>query len=163
MYCTHKDLNRKQNVFYRSINTSFMFLFFMIRSLRCITTTHLFNSFSCHQQLLRLCWTSWDTNVHQLHTHSKIIFTSLSSRNFITFPLNPLRFAAFSSLEVAQFASPHLPPLRPPRLGSCPQSSDGVLLLLLGQKVQRHLQANGLHVILAERRCHVHVHLQKPT
>lgn len=57
----------------------------------------------------------------------------------------------------------HLPPLWSSRLGSGPQSSDGVPLLLLGQKVQRHLQANGLHVILTERWRHVHVHLQEAT
>ncbi len=56
---------------------------------------------------------------------------------------------------------PHLPPLRSSRLGSGPQSSDGVSLLLLGQKVQCHLQADGLHVILTERWRHVHVHLQE--
>lgn len=58
---------------------------------------------------------------------------------------------------------PHLPPLGSSRLGSGPQSSDGVSLLFLGQEVQRHLQADGLHVILTESRRHVHVHLQEAT
>lgn len=57
----------------------------------------------------------------------------------------------------------HLSPVRSSRLGSGPHSSDGISLLLLGQKIQRHLQADGLHVILAERWRHVHVHLQEAT
>ena len=55
----------------------------------------------------------------------------------------------------------HLGPLGASRLGSGPQARDGVPLLLLGQQVQRHLQPDGLHVVLTERRRHVHVHLQE--
>lgn len=66
-------------------------------------------------------------------------------------------------MMVKPWARSHLPPVRPSRLGSGPQASDGISLLLLSQKIQRHLQADGLHVVLAERWRHVHVHLQEAT
>lgn len=55
----------------------------------------------------------------------------------------------------------YLAPVRPPRLGARLEARDGVLLLLLGHEVKSHLQANGLHVILAQCRGHVHVQLQE--
>lgn len=55
----------------------------------------------------------------------------------------------------------YLVPVRPPRLGACLEACDGVLLLLLGQEVESHLQANGLHVILAQCRGHIHVQFQE--
>lgn len=73
-----------------------------------------------------------------------------------------LRLSA--SLVPAGFGTPgglYLVPIRPPRLGACLEARDGIFLLLLGQEVKGHLQANGLHVILAQRRGHVHVQLQE--
>lgn len=73
-----------------------------------------------------------------------------------------LRLSA--SLVPAGFGTPgglYLVPIRPPRLGACLEARDGIFLLLLGQEVKGHLQANGLHVILAQRRGHVHVQLRK--
>lgn len=58
---------------------------------------------------------------------------------------------------------PYLGPVRPARLSSSTKSCDWISLFFLGQQIQSHLQTNGLHVVLTESWCHVHVHLQKPS
>lgn len=63
------------------------------------------------------------------------------------------------SLRAVTPAGLYLAPVRPPRLGARLEARDGVLLLLLGHEVESHLQADGLHVILAQCRGHVHVQL----
>ena len=56
----------------------------------------------------------------------------------------------------------HLVPVWPPRLGACLQACDRVLHLFLGHKVESHVQANSLNVvILAQRRGQVHAQLQE--
>lgn len=72
--------------------------------------------------------------------------------------LNP-QWAVTTSLTTNR--PTYLAPLGASRLGPRPQSCDGVLLLFLGEEVQGHLQPDGLHVVLTERRRHVHVHLQE--
>ena len=77
-------------------------------------------------------------------------------------PSQCLRLSA--PLVPAGFRTPgglYLVPIRPPRLGACLEARDGILLLLLGQEVEGHLQTNGLYVVLAQCRGHVHVQLQK--
>lgn len=77
-------------------------------------------------------------------------------------PSQCLRLSA--PLVPAGFRTPgglYLVPIRPPRLGACLEARDGILLLLLGQEVEGHLQTKGLYVVLAQRRGHVHVQLQK--
>lgn len=50
-------------------------------------------------------------------------------------------------------AGHYLAPVRPSRVGACLETPDGVFLFLLGQEIESHLQADGLHVILAQRSC----------